>query len=95
MARLQHEFFALGERDQLIGLREGGSDRLLDQHMHTVLQAGARDLMVAVGRHRDHRGIRLAEDLPVIAERRATELGGERGGARRVRVHHGDQIDAG
>ena len=48
--------------------------------------------MVPVGRHGDDRRIDLAEQLAVIAERRATHLVDDRARARGVGVDHASQF---
>ena len=51
------------KRDQGVGLLEVRRERLLHQHVHPGLEAGARHLVVPLGRHRHHRSVGLAEHL--------------------------------
>src|SRR2546421_462640 len=64
-------------------------------HGRAVLAAGACYFVVPLGRHRNDGRIRLAEYLAIVAERRAAELAGERGGARDVGIDHRGEVDAG
>ena len=76
----------LRQADQRVGLRQRRGDRLLDEHVQAVRDAGARDRVVPVGRNGDHDGVGEVQDLPVVAGR--TACPGKAGGARRVRVDH-------
>src|SRR2546427_140546 len=49
-------------------------------------------LAIALGRNRDHRGVRFSKHVPVIRDERTTKRGRERLAARALDVHHGDQL---
>ena len=56
-----------------------------------MLQAVARDRVVPVGRHGDHRRVGLAEDRAIVSK----GAGGQRLRAREVGVHHRADLHAG
>ena len=85
----------MGEPDQFPGFVQIHGDGLLDEHVQPGLEAGARDLAVALGRHGDDRRVGHAEDLPVVVERRAAERAGDRLGARAVGVGDRHQLAVG
>ena len=94
MSDLQHQAPLLGERDELVGFSERRRDRLLDEQMQTVFQAVARHAVMAIGRHGDDRGIRLAENLAIVGQRGGAELLGERRRACLIRVDHRGELHA-
>jgi hypothetical protein len=82
--------------DDLAAFRDRGGDRLLDQHVDVLGDAGERDLVMQMGGRCDGDGIdpggeKLVERLKALAV-------GKLAGARQVRrrgIDHADESDAG
>ena len=74
VADLQHDAVSRAGGEQPVGFLEVDRERLFDQHMQAGIEAGAGHFEVALGRHRDHRGLRAGHRLPPVGQRRAADL---------------------
>ncbi len=94
VADLQHALRLPGQRDQPVGLLQGGGDRLLDQHVPAGPQRrlGQREMRLRRGGD-DHRVARLQQRVEAEAGR-AARLATHQGGARRIRIVDADQHGA-
>ncbi len=63
--------------------------------MQAGIEAGAGHFEVALGRHRDHRGLRAGHRLPPVGQRRAADLRRHFLGARAIGIGDADQLDSG
>ena len=95
MADHQGHAGALGRRDDRAAFLDIGGDRLFDQHMHAALDAGERDVVVQVGRRRDHGRIdaEVEQRLGAVAHLAADDLA-EQLAMRGARIGDADDLDA-
>ena len=92
VAHLQQPPARLGGADQIGRFLLAGGDRLLDQHMHTRLQAGQTHPVVQQGRHGDAHRLHLAQHVAVVGKPAAAELLGRQSAADLVGVGHAHQL---
>ena len=99
MPDLQHQPLRARKLEQRIGFGQRARQRLLDQHVHARLQAGAHDLVVLLRGYRDAGGIQAGEmrrqHRPVVGRVFAAEGIAELRRARGIGVDDGDQLRRG
>ena len=89
VADLQHQPALLGQAGQLVGLLQGGGDRLFHQHMLAGAQRGGGEGVMGLGRRRDHQRVAGGE------QRRKVHVGGAGLPADRAGALVIDVVDAG
>jgi hypothetical protein len=95
MADLHHALIGIGQTEQLIGFRQGGSQRLFDEHIDTGCHQCRGHGAMMQRRNRHGCGFHASEKLFHGSQRGAAKLAGHSLGLGRVAIHHGNKFHAG
>ena len=89
---LKHAAARLGDRDEVLRLRDGGRDRLLDEHMDAPVKQRPADGMVQRRRGGDAHRVHSIQELAKIRNARHAEFGSDPRARLCVDVDHRDQL---
>ena len=93
VADLEDALVFFGQFDQVVGLGQGGGDRLFHHDIDSMLQAGLGNLVVEGGRHRYGHRIDQGDQFAVIGKSASGALAGHQLCPFRVGIGHAHQFN--